>query len=60
MKRAMSAGFVLLVLVAAISGCADHHMTAPVATAQQECERAGGVWRSGSCERSSGGGGGGY
>jgi hypothetical protein len=59
MKRAMSTGFVLLVLAAGISGCADV-TTAPVVTVQQECERAGGVWRSGSCERSSGGGGGGY
>ena len=32
----------------------------PVATAQQECERSRGAWRSGTCEHGSGGGGGGY
>ncbi len=32
----------------------------PMATAQQECERSGGAWRSGTCAHGSGGGGGGY
>jgi len=57
MGKAMATGFVLLVLVAGVSGCADPAMTAPVMSAQQECERSGGIWRTGFCERSSGGGG---
>jgi hypothetical protein len=60
MGKAMSTGFALLVLAVGVSGCADLAMTTPVMSVQQECERSGGVWRSGSCERASGGGGGGY
>ncbi len=57
MGRAMSTGFVLLVLLAGVSACTDRPMAAPVVSAQQECERSGGIWRTGFCERSSGGGG---
>jgi hypothetical protein len=58
MARAVSTGFVLLVLMAVIAGCADM-ATAPVMSAQQECERSGGMWRTSTnfCERASGGGG---
>jgi len=39
----------VLLLCVGLAGCAEY--AAPVATAQQECERSGGVWRSasGSC-----------
>jgi len=57
MGRAMFAGFGLLLLTFTLTGCAGQMMSAPVATAQQECERSGGIWRTGSCERASGGGG---
>jgi len=60
MARAVSTGFVLLVLTAVVSGCADMAMTPPVMSAQQECERTGGMWRTNFCDRASGGGGGGY
>jgi hypothetical protein len=56
MGKVVSTGFVLLVLMAVIAGCADMP-TAPVMSAQQECERSGGIWRSSFCERASGGGG---
>jgi hypothetical protein len=56
MGKMVSTGFVLLVLMAVIAGCADMP-TAPVMSAQQECERSGGIWRSSFCERGSGGGG---
>ncbi len=55
MAKTVSTGFVLLVLIAVVAGCADL-ATAPVMSAQQECERSGGMWRSNSCERASGGG----
>jgi len=57
MGRAMSTGFVLLVLMAGVAGCTDMAMTAPVMSVQQECERSGGIWRANFCERASGGGG---
>ena len=60
MGKAMFTGFALLAVAVAVSGCADFATTAPVLSVQQECERSGGVWRSESCERASGGGGGGY
>jgi hypothetical protein len=56
MGRATSTGLVILVLLAGVSACTDRPMTAPVVSAQQECERSGGIWRTGFCERSSGGG----
>ena len=57
MAKTVSTGFVLLVLMAVVAGCADM-ATAPIMSAQQECERSGGIWRSSVCERASGGGGG--
>jgi hypothetical protein len=57
MGRAISAGFVLLILMAGVAGCTASSMTAPVMSAQQECERSGGVWRMSVCDRGSGGGG---
>src|SRR6266852_2683498 len=45
-----------LLLVLHLAGCADRVATPPAATAQQECERSGGVWRGARCETSSGGG----
>ena len=57
MARVLSTGFVLLVLVAVASGCADTAMTASAMSAQQECERTGGMWRASFCDRASGGGG---
>jgi hypothetical protein len=57
MARAASTGFVLLILMAGTSGCSDLATTPPVTSVQQECERNGGIWRTGLCERSSGGGG---
>jgi hypothetical protein len=57
MVRVVSTGFGLWLLALGLTGCADM-ATAPVATAQQECERSGGIWRSNNfCERASGGGG---
>ena len=55
MERRIALG--LVVLAIAVSGCAQM-ANAPVMSAQQECERAGGIWRSNTCERASGGGGG--
>jgi len=57
MERRTSVALGLVLLVAAITGCAGQTANAPVASAQQECERAGGIWRSNTCERASGGGG---
>jgi hypothetical protein len=57
MGRAMSTGFVLLILVAGVAGCTAPSMTAPVMSVQQECERSGGIWRTSFCDRGSGGGG---
>jgi hypothetical protein len=45
-----------LLLVLDLAGCADRVATPPAATAQQECERSGGIWRGARCETSSGGG----
>ncbi len=46
-------------LLLGIAGCAGSQTAGPVAGAQQECERAGGMWRPATayCERSGGGGG---
>ena len=43
----------VLLLMAGLAGCGAP--AAPVATAEQECERSGGTWRGGACERSRGG-----
>ncbi len=56
MGKVMSARFGLLLLALGMTGCAGSMATAPVASAQQECERSGGIWKSSFCERSSGGG----
>ena len=56
MNKAMRAGLGSLLLALGLAGCAERMATAPVATAQQECERSGSAWRSGFCERSGGGG----
>ncbi len=56
MERRIALGLVVLAVAAA--GCAAQMANAPVMSAQQECERAGGIWRSNTCERASGGGGG--
>jgi hypothetical protein len=57
MGRVMFAVFGLWLLAFTTTGCAGQLMKAPVASAQQECERSGGIWRTNSCERASGGGG---
>ena len=57
MNRVLVAGFGLLVLVVSMAGCMEGGSTAPVASLQQECERSGGLWRGGVCQRESGGGG---
>ena len=57
MGRGTSVVLGLLMLAIAVAGCAGQMANAPVASAQQECERSGGIWRTGSCERASGGGG---
>ncbi len=46
----------VVLLTVGLVGCGAS--APPVATAQQECERSGGTWRSGICEREGGGGGG--
>jgi hypothetical protein len=55
MKKTLTAGLGLLALVVSIAGCMEGGSTAPVASFQQECERSGGVWRGGSCQREMGG-----
>jgi hypothetical protein len=55
MERRLSVALGLMLL--AVGGCAQM-ANAPAMSAQQECERAGGIWRSNTCERASGGGGG--
>jgi hypothetical protein len=57
MKKALVAGFGFLVLVSSMAGCMPGGSTAPVASLQQECDRSGGLWRGGACQRESGGGG---
>ena len=46
-------------LLLGLAGCAGSPGAGPVAATQQDCERAGGIWRSATayCERSGGGGG---
>jgi hypothetical protein len=56
MGKTLAAGFGLLILAVTIAGCIEGGSTAPVASFQQECERSGGVWRSGTCQREMGGG----
>jgi len=55
-KMRLTLGWLLLL---GIAGCAASHTAGPVAGTQQECERAGGMWRVATayCERSGGGGG---
>jgi len=55
MKKALLAGFGLLILVSSMAGCMQGGSTAPVASLQHECERSGGLWRGGTCQRESGG-----
>jgi len=57
MGRGTSVVLGLLMLAIAAAGCAGQMTSAPMASAQQECERSGGIWRSNFCERASGGGG---
>jgi len=56
MKKTLTAGLGLLALVVSIAGCMEGGSTAPVASFQQECERSGGIWRGGACQREMGGG----
>jgi hypothetical protein len=60
MRLTMCAGLGSLLLVLALAGCADLQGAPTVGTLQQECERSGGIWRTGGayCERSASGGGG--
>jgi hypothetical protein len=60
MGQTMRAGLGSFLLVLGLAGCAELQGAPTVATAQQECERSGGIWRTGGayCERSSAGGGG--
>ena len=44
----------VLLVVIGVAGCGAG--LPPVASTQQECEKSGGAWRSGICERSVGGG----
>jgi len=57
MSKATRAVLGVLLLAVGLTGCGTY--APPVATAQQECERRGGAWRSatGNCEQSGGGGG---
>ena len=45
-------------LLLGIVGCAGSQSATPVAATQQDCERAGGIWRGerAYCERAGGGG----
>jgi hypothetical protein len=60
MGKTGRAGLGSLLLILGLAGCADFQGAPTVATAQQECQRSGGIWRTGDayCERSAGGGGG--
>ena len=51
----------IALLIIGVTGCAAYS-SQPELTAQQQCERSGGIWRaaSDSCQREAGGGGGGY
>jgi hypothetical protein len=62
MGNTVRAGFGALLLVLGLAGCAGSQGATTVITAQQECQQSGGIWRAGDayCERSAGGGGGGY
>ena len=55
-RMRLTLGWLLLL---GIAGCAGSQTAGPVAATQQECERAGGIWRAPTayCERSGGGGG---
>jgi hypothetical protein len=57
MKKVPVAGFGLLVLISSMVGCTQGASTAPAVSLQQECERSGGLWRSGARQREGGGGG---
>jgi hypothetical protein len=52
----VEAAFGVWLVILSLAGCAERAATAPAATAQQECERAGGSWRNERCETSAGGG----
>jgi hypothetical protein len=58
MGKTARAGIGVLLLVLGLAGCANFQGAPTVTTLQQECERAGGIWRTGDayCERSTGGG----
>ena len=59
MGKTVRAGLGVLLLVLGLAGCAGFQEAPTVTTLQQECERAGGIWRAAGayCERSAGGGG---
>ena len=57
MQRRTSVALGLALPAVAIAGCAGRIANAPVMSAQQDCERTGGIWRSNTCERTAGGGG---
>lgn len=44
----------VLLLMVGLAGCGAP--APPVTTAQQECERSGGAWRGGACDRATRGG----
>jgi hypothetical protein len=54
-KIRLTLGWLLLL---GFAGCAASQTAAPVAATQQDCERAGGIWRGerAYCERAGGGG----
>ena len=54
MSNAARVALGVILLMVGLVGCGASAI--PVATAQQECERSGGAWRGGTCERGSGGG----
>ncbi len=54
MSNAARGALGVMLLMVGLVGCGAS--APPVATAQQECERSGGAWRGGNCERGSGSG----
>lgn len=54
MGKAARGGVGVLLLMVELAGCGAPAL--PVTTAQQECERSGGAWRDGTCERATRGG----
>lgn len=49
MGKAARGGVGVLLLMVELTGCGAPAL--PVTTAQQECERSGGAWRDGTCDR---------